>query len=275
MNRSLPQNGISPGIEAFFDGLARCRRVIAAHLPIGDAGLDADSPLYARSTYEDLVALREMLPPPAAVLDLGCGKGHVSALLAEMGYQAIGLDIPETPGEQLEIDAPFWQAPVWRGFQEQWDTAYGYYNGTAIPLRDGSLDGVVCYAVLEHVSDDDRRPLIKEIARVLRPGGCLLVTKCPRRWAPAEHLAAALGLPHHDRLVSRSELRTWLEEAGLPVTDMTRTDLIPAFPPAPLRGWWDRLAPLLLRLERLLRLTPAVLLAHHTRAIAHKPRGGE
>jgi SAM-dependent methyltransferase len=67
-----------------------------------------------------------------------------------------GLDIPSSPevAERRRTDAEFLT-----------------FDGTTIPLPDGSIDAVYCKQVIEHVREPDR--LLAEVARVLRPGGLL------------------------------------------------------------------------------------------------------
>lgn len=259
----------------FHETLSLCRDVIAHHIPDPTVRLDFDSRVYANSMQADMKVVFELLPQGAWVLDIGCGKGHSSVLLAEAGYNVIGIDVSRSPGEQLEIQSAQWQSPIWRAFQTRWDVRYGYYNGTAIPLADDSLDAVFSYAVLEHVDPMARQSFLRDVVRVLRPGGYLLIFKRPRRWALVEHVAAAVGLPHHNLLVAEQQLRDWLESAGLAVSQLERTDMLPAFPPQALQGCWNRLAPLLDIAEHVLRRTPWRLAAHHLRAVAQKPTQAE
>lgn len=204
----------------FHNTLEASRTVVVGHLPDPTTRLDFDSQAYANNLYDDLQVACELLPQGARVPDIGCGKGHISVLLAEAGYNVIG-------------------------------------------------------AVLEHVDPAARQSFLRGIARVLRPGGYLLIFKCPRRWALAEHVAAAVGLPHHSLLVAERQLRGWLESAGLIVSRLERTDVLPAFPPRALQGCWNRLAPLLNIAEHILRRTPWKLVAHHLRAVAQKPTQAE
>lgn len=266
MSKNRPMNDFS-----FHETLSLCRDVIVHHIPDPAARLDFDSRVYANSMQADLRAVFELLPSGTRVLDIGCGKGHISVLLAEAGYNVIGLDVSKSLGEQLEILSARWQSPIWQTFQTRWNVRYGYYNGAAIPLADGSLDAVLSYAVLEHVDPEARQSFLRDIVRVLRPGGYLLIFKCPRRWALAERVAAAAGLSHHNLLVAERQLRDWLKSAGLTVSKLERTDMLPAFPPQALQGCWNRLAPLLDVAERVLRHTPWRLIAHHMRAVAQKP----
>jgi SAM-dependent methyltransferase len=89
------------------------------------------------------------------VLDLGCGDGQISRLLAAAGSDVIGVD-------------PTWnQIRVAR--ERAGGPAYARSEAASLPFCDGSFDAVVACLVFEHVDDLDGA--IAEVARVLRPGG--------------------------------------------------------------------------------------------------------
>jgi len=87
------------------------------------------------------------------MLDLGCGSGLETLVLQKKtGIQTIGIDVnsdfdPEA-SEQVELCR---------------------YNGRTIPYPDAYFDGVYSFHVLEHVQNPNQ--LIREITRILRPGG--------------------------------------------------------------------------------------------------------
>ena len=75
-------------------------------------------------------------------------------------------------------------------------------SATAIPMPDASFDAVLCLDMLEHVPAGDRPRAIRELTRVLAPGGRLLLTfpsgraaEELDRWLAAEY-AARHGKPH-------------------------------------------------------------------------------
>ena len=106
-------------------------------------------------------ARAEDIPPaphPGAVLvDLACGGGLMAPHVARLGYRHVGVDLSR-PG--LVVARDHGLAPL-RG------------SVLAVPLADGCADVVVAGEVLEHVEDDVA--VLAECARLLRPGGTLVV----------------------------------------------------------------------------------------------------
>jgi SAM-dependent methyltransferase len=91
------------------------------------------------------------------ILDLGCGTGAFLRRLATSGYRHLtGIDI-KTP---LVADAPI------RYVECDLDRPW--------PIESGSVDLMVGIEVIEHV--ENTGTLLQEASRVLRPGGCLLLT---------------------------------------------------------------------------------------------------
>ncbi len=74
----------------------------------------------------------------------------------------------------------------------------------ALPFPDGSFDVVYCYSTLEHVHD--ARRAVREMLRVLRPGGALYV-HTPNRWAWFESHYKLFWLPGMPRPLARAYLR--------------------------------------------------------------------
>jgi SAM-dependent methyltransferase len=78
----------------------------------------------------------------------------------------------------------------------------------SLPFANESVDAVICLEVLEHLEDD--LGAVNEIARVLRPGG-ILVVSVPGGYYFADYL----HLTGHYRHYTRNSLRELLEKAGL------------------------------------------------------------
>ena len=146
------------------------------------------------------------------VLDLGCAGGFMAEALAEKGAKGIGID----PSAQA-IDAARAHAAT---------AAHDIQNdvgvGESLPYEDTSFDFVVCVDVLEHVQDLDQ--VLREVARVLRPGGRFLFDTINRnpiaRFATisvAEDILGLLPKGTHDptMFIKPTELRSALERADL------------------------------------------------------------
>jgi SAM-dependent methyltransferase len=123
------------------------------------------------------------------VLDLGCGPGFYTRALRARGAHVLPVD--NDPDELALAGTPPEHAII--------------ADGTALPLEDGSLDGVVCSNLLEHTPDAEG--VLREIARVLRPGGWGYVswTNWYSPWGghlitPYHYLGPRLGPRVHQRL---------------------------------------------------------------------------
>ncbi len=101
------------------------------------------------------------LPPGSAVLDIGCGPGHTLNLLASnFGLRATGLDPSAAMLGKAAEKAP--TADLLQG------------SATAIPGDNRCFDGIVCECVLSLTGDIQTS--LREMHRVLRPGGTLILT---------------------------------------------------------------------------------------------------
>lgn len=107
---------------------------------------------FARAGLRD--AMIDLAPElTGRLLDVGCGTKPYRVLFTVDAY--VGLDIDSDASRQ-------------RGVADH------LYDGKTFPFGDGSFDAVLCNEVLEHVFNPDR--FLEEIARVLKPGGKLLLT---------------------------------------------------------------------------------------------------
>jgi 2-polyprenyl-3-methyl-5-hydroxy-6-metoxy-1,4-benzoquinol methylase len=105
-------------------------------------------------------SLYELLPPPRGLtLDVGCGEGRLTRELTSRGYDVVGLDASETLVGEARAAHP--------------DGRYEVATIDALPVADGAAQLAVCVNVLPHVRDLE--PAARELARVLAPGGQLLV----------------------------------------------------------------------------------------------------
>lgn len=99
----------------------------------------------------------------AVVLDFGCATGWLSLGLAQMGCNAIGIDVAPSALRLAE------QLKATRRVKSDGSMEFHLYDGHRLPLKDGSVDRIVCFETLHHVRD--QAATIQEFARVLKNGG--------------------------------------------------------------------------------------------------------
>jgi len=138
--------------------------------------------------------LQRYAPPRARILDVGCGTGATTAQLSGLGSVS-GIDM----GPAALRHARARGLTVARGSAEK------------LPVREAALDVVVALDVIEHLDDD--RLALREILRVLRPGGVLLATVPAYSFLWSSH-DEALG---HRRRYLRPQLRERVRSAGFEI----------------------------------------------------------
>jgi SAM-dependent methyltransferase len=119
--------------------------------------------------------LRERARSGARVLDLGCGDAELTRRLAELGYEAVGLDADRPrllAARQLSATASSGRPPL---------LVCG--DAGRLPLRVAAFDAAASHSVFEHLPDPPAA--FREARRVLRTGGFLFVN-VPHRWGPRE-----------------------------------------------------------------------------------------
>ncbi|MEU4068416.1 class I SAM-dependent methyltransferase [Streptomyces wedmorensis] len=109
-------------------------------------------------TFAELV--RETGNPRAA--DVGCGPGHLTALLCDLGLDAFGLDLSPAMVDHARRAHP--------------DLRFDEARMEALPIEDGALGGVLAHYSTIHTPPGELPALLAELARVLAPGGLLLAT---------------------------------------------------------------------------------------------------
>jgi 2-polyprenyl-3-methyl-5-hydroxy-6-metoxy-1,4-benzoquinol methylase len=135
-----------------------------------------------RTFVEHLARLIEGTPLASGecrVLDFGCGPGQIPIMLARRWprMRILGLDAGPNMIEQARSDAA--TAAVDIDFDVQ---RLGPQGDARLPYTDGEFDIVLCNSVLHHL--DDPLGTLDELARVVNPGGAVLVRDLLRPPAP-------------------------------------------------------------------------------------------
>jgi len=140
------------------------------------------------------------LDDDARLLAAGCGPGDTP--LRAAGRTGVGLDFSR---EQLGVARDRLPAALVQG------------DMTALPFAAGTFDAVAALYSLIHVPLADHRTVIGEFARVLRPGGGLLVTEGGAEWRGSNPDWLDTGTEMHWSMAGPEATREQLRDSGFEV----------------------------------------------------------
>jgi ubiquinone/menaquinone biosynthesis C-methylase UbiE len=129
------------------------------------------SPFY-RHYHASFLSNFRALPTNSLILETGCGLGHDGLELLRSGHRVVETDI--APGQLAQAR----KLHVSAGYGDR--SAHLLADAAHLPFASGCCDGVLAVASLHHLPD----PLaaLREMRRVLRPGGMLVLGTEPNDW---------------------------------------------------------------------------------------------
>jgi 2-polyprenyl-3-methyl-5-hydroxy-6-metoxy-1,4-benzoquinol methylase len=147
----------------------------------------------------------------APVLDLGCGRGEFLELLRDAGVEARGIDLDEDMVEHCREE----------GLDVDVAEALTYLEA----LEDGSLGGIFCAHLVEHLSPPALFRLLELAAAKLRPGGAFVAeTPNPLSLYALANFSADLS---HDRPIHPGTLEFLVRQAGFREAKLRFLDPVP------------------------------------------------
>jgi ubiquinone/menaquinone biosynthesis C-methylase UbiE len=171
----------------------------------------------------EAIADRIAADAPGRILDWGCGWGQVTDLLLRRGLDVTPFDFRPEVGAEGEGVRPLARFP-------HIEAHIAAVDPVALPFADASFDAVLSCGVLEHVADPDGS--LREIRRVLRPGGTFYVYKLPNRTSYLEAIARRTGLYYHgkapnDRVYTVGRAFELLERHGYLIREWRFANVLP------------------------------------------------
>ena len=139
------------------------------------------------------------LPKDATILDHGCGRGRHVALLNQLGFRSVGQDMSKNT---------WWQKLTKNGFQVTPP------NSTHLPWKSSSFDLVNDVQVIHYLLPEALENFIKEVKRVLKPGG---------HWILLDANDNSYGGRHfqHERLLPLHVVRSLVTQNGFKEVDQS------------------------------------------------------
>ena len=175
--------------------------------------------------------LQAILPPNGRTLEVGCGSGRLSCYLARQGLRTVCLDfsLPALDAARRNYAAAGVPGRFVAG------------DGFGLPFGDGVFAVLLSTGLLEHF--EDPLPIVREMVRVLRPGGLFYSDIVPRKfslfrsmdWAARVRRAwVGEGEPSDtffERSFTRAEIHDLLGRAGLVGIEVFPAGVVPPYAP--------------------------------------------
>lgn len=159
----------------------------------------------------------EWIARDAHVLDWGAGTGHASTFLSRAGYVTTGYSLDGFSFKDLVESPPYRFVPA--------DPS----EPVRLPFGDGEFDAVLSVGVLEHVRETGGNEIgsLREIHRILRPGGIFLCVHLPNAASWIEAFARVRGDSGHAYRYSPRDVREIFGAAGFVIRRYGRYGALP------------------------------------------------
>lgn len=122
-------------------------------------------PLLVEDEFKLLTTLVDL--ESATIVDVGCGAGQMTLRMAAEGRARRVLGV--------EVDA----VQLQKNLDKTWppEVAFAHAGAQALPVEDGSVDGLTFFKSLHHVPDELLGAAFHEMRRVLKPGGWVFISE--------------------------------------------------------------------------------------------------
>lgn len=161
-------------------------------------------------------AINTYMPRDGIIVEAGCGNGNTARTIRAAGFEIVGIDFaPNVIDANRALDP---------------EGTYRVGDVRALGEASNSLAGYMSFGVIEHFSDAERRVILLEAARCLRPGGVALFT-VPHynllrrvRFGISASRTPPVDTPFYQYFFSRSELMADLRAVGFQITHVDAYD---------------------------------------------------
>ncbi|MDB5002307.1 MAG: Methyltransferase type 11 [Mucilaginibacter sp.] len=170
--------------------------------------------------YRDANTIAKYLKSESKILDWGCGYGQMSYLMTEKGYTVDACDWNISPNipQLLDYRIKYTQ----------------FTSPTKIDAADNSYDAVISSGTLEHANNIMES--LKEIRRILKPGGWFFMFRFPAEDSISEMVAKKSGGWSHSIRMSKDEVKYMLRLHSFRIQEIGYDSFLPIMLSSKLRG---------------------------------------
>ena len=159
------------------------------------------------------IFFKEVLDEKFNILDLGCGLGDKSVVLKNVfkNSSVYGLETTtcDDPNQKDNLPSNTF-SKFYPLLNKKYNINLGLYDGLNIPFDDNFFDIILLYAVIEHISPDNRKIFIDTISKKLKKDGFFVITRCPRYWGLMEFISRKFRLGAHPWVLKKKDLLGYL-----------------------------------------------------------------
>jgi len=135
---------------------------------VGDLLTESELHLFERMRHHQKERITRLMKtiaprPDHFFLDVGCGVGQLAYHLARAGASVVGVEISH---EALQVGFV-----ILNEYSLPAPVSFICQDAISLPFRNEIFDRAVCADVMEHLSDEEKRAVLQEVYRVLKPGG--------------------------------------------------------------------------------------------------------
>ncbi|HEA47186.1 MAG TPA: class I SAM-dependent methyltransferase [bacterium] len=259
---NIEKNNFNLDFDLFSQVYNRVRKEIRKDLRVERRFRDLNSRLYLYELYFNVGKTFNIFSSRGKCLglDIGCGKGHLTSILNELGIETIGIDLLEPEGNQ---DFPKDKAELkrlWQKLGSQFATKFLFASARHLPFCKGSFDFVIFNSSFEHICkrEEEFSELLRKVGYILKPGAFIFIFLLPNKYSFLEWILKKPYLKSkyfpHKRAFSYKELRRIVEKADYKIVEAYLSHFFPYMVSNinPVYSVYNFITPGLLRLENIL-----------------------
>ena len=128
---------------------------------------------------------------PVSVIDVGCGTFPSEKIFLKHNYHAVGVDVST---KMIEVAKGLGRSAL-------------HYNGVDLPFNSNSTNIITMFNVIEFVHEPEK--LLSNIYRILRPGGCILLTIVNNCALQRKYIAWRKKIPKGENLYGKEWINSY------------------------------------------------------------------